>query len=96
MTTSKKGILYSHESKITQVEQIINDLSQMRSDISNNFIDLRKELKEMNGIFWNKLEFLDKRINDNFKYLLGIIVALLSGLYATALGDMVLRLTHWI
>lgn len=109
MSISKKEVdfLDVNVTKIALMEQTIihitntlneirSDIKSLKSDMNQNFFNLEKEIKEENIKVWKKLEFLDQRINDNFRYVMGMMVTLFSGLYATALGGMLLRLCKWI
>ena len=109
MSTIKKEVEYmnSSETRIALLEQtmmnissslceIKNDIKSVKPSIDQKFNNLGQEIKEENGKVWRKLESLDQRINDNFKYLMGVMITLFSGLYATALGGMLLRLCKWI
>jgi Na+/phosphate symporter len=78
------------------LSEIKIELSQVNSFINIKFNELEKEIKEENGKVWKKLELLDQRINDNFKHNMSVMITLFSGLYATALGGMLLRLCKWI
>lgn len=44
----------------------------------------------------NRLDKLEERQISNFKWIMGTIVTLFSGLYATFIAGMVARMCHWI
>lgn len=107
ITKKEVKIISDNENKLAIIEQryahicahlgdIKNDVKEIKSESKQKFIDIKREIQDEHIKIWKKLEFLDQRINDNFKWLTGIMVTLFSGLYATALGGMLLRLCHWI
>jgi hypothetical protein len=93
----------TEETRLALIEQssihMMNLLHEIKTEIKENrqlLKDFRSETKIEFSKIWTKVEGLDHRINDNFKWVMGIMITLFSGLYATALGDMLLRLCKWI
>lgn len=102
------------DTRMALIEQscvhMMNLLHEIKAEIKENrqlLKDFRSETQLEFSKIWNKIEGLDIRINDNYKFLdqkindgyrwtMGVMITLFSGLYATALGGMLLRLCKWI
>lgn len=59
----------SNETRIAILEQALIHNTSLLHDIKNRIEEGRKENKEEFNKIWNKVENLDHRINDNYKYL---------------------------
>ena len=84
------------ETRIVLLEHTITHIDESLKEIKQ---DLRTYKQEFNIKFDNidsKLSKIDIDIQTNFKWIMGVIITLFSGLYATALGGMVARLCKWI
>lgn len=98
MAISKKDILFNYDNKIIAIEQQLSQISIQIEVLSRDFRqdvkDIKKEYLQDIHQTWKKLDSLDKRMNDNFKYIMGTIIALFSGLFITAFGDMLSKLIN--
>lgn len=78
-------------------------LEQTNCHIADAINDIKSEIrlyKQESTIRFEKIDsrfaMLADKIDDKFKWTMGVIITLFSGLYATAMGGVIARLCGWI
>lgn len=103
VSSTKKINFMNDDTRLALLEQSIHhideSLSEIKSDIKNFKLEVNQKFERIEGRFEkieNRFQRLDDKIDDKFKWTMGVVITLFSGLYATALGGMIARLCHWI
>lgn len=94
MSVIKKTIM--NETKVALIEQnllyITTTLMEIKTDFKEIKSDISKKIEKLDA----RMDRIEIKLQENFKWIIGVIITLFSGLYATALGGMIARLCHWI
>lgn len=86
----------SDETKLALLEQTTSHLYETLSEIKHEIKSSKEESRTRFITLEDKFKRLDEKIDFNFKWIMGVMMTLFSGLYATALGGMIARLFKWI
>ena len=82
----------TEETRLALLEQSSCHIQETLRRIEDKFdrIDVRFNKVD------DRLDRLSERVDANFKWTMGVMITLFSGLYATALGGMIARFCQWI
>lgn len=84
------------EQTITHIDatlsEIKSEIKSFKQEINQKFEKIDTRIQRLD----DKIDRLGDKVDDKFKWTMGVVITLFSGLYATALGGMIARLCHWI
>jgi septal ring factor EnvC (AmiA/AmiB activator) len=76
----------------TTLCEIKSDIKIFKQEISQKYDKIENQFQRIE----NRFQRLEDKVDDKFKWTMGVMITLFSGLYATALGGMIARMCHWI
>ena len=87
-----KTHIMSDDIRLALLEQNMTHIDLSLIKIDRGFEKLDDRFTKIDG----RLDTLEDRQINNFKWLVGTMFGLFSGLYATFIGGMVAKFFHWI
>lgn len=100
---NKTYLPMNDDTRLALLEQTINhidtSLSEIKSESKNFRAEINQKYEKLETRFIkidDRFSLLQDKIDANFKWTMGVVITLFSGLYATALGGMIARLCRWI
>lgn len=84
------------DTRLALLEQTITHIDSSLAEIKTEIKIFKQEVNQKFEKMDTKIQRLDDKVDDKFKWTMGVVITLFSGLYATALGGMIARLCHWI
>lgn len=103
MSVLKKEVFMSEETRlaiietnsvhiIKSIERIDKRLDIIESKVEDRISKIDSVIEKLDA----KIDGMRNDLNSQFKWLLGVMITLFSGLYATAIGGMIARLAGWV